>query len=206
MIEVWPLLLAMVALGPLVLEGLTRRLDGFNFKNLFFIYLVIQLSVSSLLTLYWNLPSEFNINFYEYRDSFEKAYLIGIAGVCMFHVGYYLQSAKPFQMAGFLRKEWIRIRVISLCVSLVVVGYIAFAGLMHINGGMSEFLAKREAWRAGGMVGQGFFIFPATYLCALGGQVFFLNSVSKSRNKRAFWLEIFFFTVSIFPAIFLGFR
>ena len=85
-------------------------------------------------------------------------------------------------------------------------GYFSFFILINSSGGLSVFIDNIETFRAGGLIGSGFLIYPATRLISISLCIYLIYVFSKS-NKDIKFTKIFtILIISLIPAYFLGFR
>jgi oligosaccharide repeat unit polymerase len=203
------LIISMIFIGcaPMIVELARSRFDIFNLKNPFILYYILQLGVSGAITFVGGIPAVFSVDPAEHPDEYIKALLLATIGLLFFQVGYYLTSRRPLPIPRIMKYKWIPGRAELLLLFWFLLGYGAFFILIRSNGGFAAFLADREAFRAGGMVGQGFLIFPATAVLALAAMIYLVKSFERpGGNKRPGWKEFLVLALAITPAYFLGFR
>jgi len=166
------------------------------------------LGIVGFITLYTGKSSEIALDPIVYADEYTRALLISTAGLVVFHTGYYAHGRSFLPLPLILRVEWEKKRVVFIVILYFAVAAISFLTLLHINGGVVSFLEGREAWRAGGLKGQGFLIFPATGLAVIAVLVNLLSKViNNGERKKRFWVTSFILLIlsSIAP-ITMGFR
>ena len=199
-------LMIVIGIGPMIWEMRHGRFDFFNLKNPFIIYYLLQLGISGLGTLISGQPSEIGLDPVQYSQDYEKALALSLLGLFIFQLGYYSQSERSLRIPFLLRIHWIGRRSQWLAAMFIFVGFCAFYMLLTFNGGLSTFLENREAFRSGGLVGQGIFLFPATSLMALAALIYFLGTVSPSSDKSRIIKSVLVLAVALVPAYFMGFR
>jgi oligosaccharide repeat unit polymerase len=196
-----------IGCGPMIVELARSRFDIFNLKNTFILYYVLQLGISGIFTFVGGAPASFSIDPAQHPDKYIKALLLANVGLIFFQIGYYLTSRRPLAIPRLMKFEWISGRTEILVFSWFLLGYTAFFLLITTNGGFTVFLADREAFRAGGMVGQGFLIFPATAILALAAMIYLVKSLNRRcGNNRPSWMQFLVLALAVTPAYFLGFR
>ena len=198
-------LMITIGLAPMVWEVRQKKFDFFNLKNPFIIYFVIQLGISGLITLSIGQASEIGLDPVLFYDRYLQALLLSCISLLLFQIGYYTRRRRALVLPQIIRRPWGRNRHVTVFLVCSLAGFSAFALLLAANGGISEFLANREAFRAGGMIGQGVFIFPATSMITTAALVYFLGTV-RAKPKRSVALAIIMLALAITPAYFMGFR
>lgn len=198
-------LMAIIGLAPMAWEIRQKRFDFFNLKNPFILYFVIQLGASGLITFSSGQASEIGLDPVDFYERYLQALLLSIVALFIFQLGYYTRCRRPLALPQVIKNPWGPSRHVSVLYVCLVLGFFMFALLLATNGGISQFLANREAFRAGGLIGQGIFIFPATSMITTAALVYFLGSV-RSKPNRSVMLSVAVLALSITPAYFLGFR
>lgn len=199
-------MMIVIGIVPMMWEMYRGRFDFFNLKTPFIIYYLLQLAISGLVTLLTGRTSEIGLDPVSNLRRYEEAFAVSLMGLFLFQFGYYTQSARTIKIPVLLGIPWIRSRYRWIAAMFLTLGIGAFLLLLQINGGFAEFIANREAFRAGGLVGQGIFIFPATSLMALGALIYFLGNVQSSTTRRGIVKSIFVLMIALLPAFFVGFR
>jgi hypothetical protein len=203
------LALALIAIAfvPMVLEARRGLFEPFNPKNAFVAYLALQLGISGLVTLMTGRAAPINLDPASHYAAYVRALLVANAGLFAFLFGYYFQRSASVRLPSPWRATWISSRVAPLAILYGVVAISTFAILLRNNGGLSAFLAQRETFRAGGLIGQGYLIFPAM---ALGPLAVFIVLADMARRqpltlgRRIALLSVF--GLSLVPGFLLGFR
>ena len=193
---------------PIFREIRSGKFEIFNFKNIFIIYYVIQLCFSGILSLVFSVDSETTMDLIGKSKIiyFQKAFLASLLGIILFNLGYYSFN-KKFKVPLFLSAKWQKTNIYLVSVLYFIIGYISLIVLIDNGGGFYQFLNNIETFRAGGLLGQGIFMYPATRLLTLAVLIVFiwtfLNVERLSINKsRLLYLII----LSILPSTILGFR
>ncbi|MHB8746724.1 MAG: O-antigen polymerase [Gammaproteobacteria bacterium] len=199
-------MMIVVGIGPMMWEMRRGRFDFFNLKNPFIIYYLLQLGVSGLVTLMSGQPSEIGLDPVQHSQVYEEALALSLLGLFIFQWGYYTQSERPLRIPLLLRIHWIGRRSQWLAAMLLVIGFGGFYMILSLNGGFATFLENRETFRAGGLVGQGIFMFPATSVMALAALIYFLGNVAPSSNKSTVIKSLLVLFIALIPAYFIGFR
>lgn len=195
-----------IGLGPMVWEIYRRKFDFFNLKNPLIIYFILQLAISGLVTLLTEQPSDIGLDPVLYSKAYEKALFLSLMGLLAFQVGYYTQKTRALRLPLILRCDWKGSRYRWITVLYFFIGGNAFWILLRVNGGLNTFLAERESWRAGGLVGQGFLMFPATGLLVLSALIYFVGSTFRAEMKFAVTKGILLLGIALVPSFILGFR
>jgi oligosaccharide repeat unit polymerase len=183
-----------------------RNFDLFNPKNLFQIYFIVQLPLVLVIgtnmdfTGFLALSENTDLN-----DIAELGLIFTIAHLAMV-MAYYSFGKKYLSIAIVDTVKWRHARVRLICLFLVIIGYLAFYYLLQINGGYASFIEIREAWRAGGMTGQGWLIFPATSMLSIAAIAYLIVSAQKFKNKSGLLRFFLLCVLVVFPASQLGFR
>lgn len=198
-------LMLIVGLAPMLYELARGRFDFFNAKNPFIIYFLIQLAISGWLTLYTGISSPITLDPASHLETYEKALAISVLGLACFQFGYYTQAARPVRLPKLFRLQWRGNRFVWVVWGLVLVGYATFSLLMAHNGGLVNFLAHREAFRAGGLLGQGILMFPATTILCLAPVIYLLGR-GPNPGSTAVVKSVLLLGVALVPAVILGFR
>jgi len=183
-----------------------RRLEIFNPKTLFQLYYILQLpfilligSNSSASGFLWLSSSTSDNEVLALGALFIFAQLAMVAS-------YYLVGKKWLSLPVAGASRWRPQRVKYICFLLFGCGYLSFLYLLEINGGYLEFIRNREAWRAGGMIGQGWLIFLSTSMIAMASTAYLIAFANYFRGKAGALKLLFLIVITIFPALFLGFR
>ena len=183
-----------------------RKYDFFNPKNLFQLYFIIQLNLVLFLGVNFDIPGFVNLNTktsFVYIGVLSSIFLLSQVS---FVIGYYALKAQHLPRIVFGSGQWSGQPCVLLCLFLYVTGYVSFYVLLQINGGYANFQESREAWRAGGMSGQGWLIFPATTVLALTSIAFIFVTPQFFAGKYGLLRLMLLIFITIFPASLLGFR
>ena len=183
-----------------------RKYDFFNPKNLFQLYFIIQLNLVLFLGVNFDIPGFVNLSPKTSSDNIEALSAIFLSSQASFIIGYYTIKAKYFPKILFGTGRWGGQSCVVLCIFLYVAGYVSFYTLLQINGGYANFHESREAWRAGGMSGQGWLIFPATTVLAMTSIAFIFVKSHFFAGKYGLLRLILLVFITIFPASQMGFR
>ncbi len=199
-------MMIVIGIVPMIREMYLGRFDFFNLKNPFIIYYLIQLAFSGLITIFTGLPSEIGLDPVAFSEVYEETFLISLVGLLLFQLGYYSQSTRAMKIPVLLRLRWIENRYRWIVGMFLILGFSAFCMLMQANGGMGVFLENREAFRAGGLVGQGIMIFPATSLMALAALIYFIGNTKPLATRWGVAKSILVLIIVLFPSFLMGFR
>lgn len=200
------LLLLIVGIAPMVWEASHNRFDPFNLKNPFIAYYLLQLGVSWLVTLASGRPSPIGLDPSEFKDAFVRALGLAIIGLLAFHGGYYTQRSVPLRLPRVFAADWKGRRYRLLAAGYLVIGAFTFVLFLRVNGGLVTFLENREAFRSGGLVGQGVLTFPAGTIPAVAALVYFLGSAAGERRRRSPFPSVALLSLALVPAYIMGFR
>jgi len=202
-------LLLFVGLVPIIREIFKGRFDFCDAKNPFIIYYIVQLGIAGFITLRTKNYSYAALDPVIYEDEYTKALLISTVGLIMFQIGYYLQGKRSLRLPKFLRVEWKVERILPLIIMYFVIAAISFTAFVNFNGGINAFFENREAWRAGGMIGQGFLIFPSRNLPVIASLMYFIyaaNHYAHLQNRLWLFISVCLLILSSIPAMIMGFR
>lgn len=202
------LIFMMIVIGvfPMMWEMYRGRFDFFNLKNPFIIYYLLQLPVSGLVTLLTGTPSEIGLDPVRYSGIYEITFVISFMGLLFFQLGYYTQSSKSIKVPMLLKMPWVKNRYRWIVVLYLILGIGAFLLLLHMSGGLEDFLANREAFRSGGLVGLGIVILPATVVMTVAALVYFISNIWFISARRGIIKSVFVLIFALIPAFFMGFR
>ncbi|QWD06052.1 oligosaccharide repeat unit polymerase [Polynucleobacter paneuropaeus] len=178
----------------------------FNPKNMFQLYYIIQLPSILFLATNFDIPGFLNLSKKTPEEDILELSILFIAGQVLFLLGYYLTRDFIPHNISLQYSNWNKNWTNKMCLFFFGLGYSAFIYLLEINGGYENFVAGREAWRAGGMIGQGWLIFPSTTLLALTSVSYIVVNNEKFRKKIGFLRLIVLMGVTILPASQMGFR
>jgi len=208
MIIIYSFLIIIVAFVPIIREIQKGVFDIFNAKNAFILYYVIQLCFSGLLSIYFPTKGVTSLSLYGHdrMNLFENAFLLSLTGIFFFQIGYY-SCNKSIKIPLGLPSIWKKTNVYIIVNLYLVIGLFSYLFLIKNNGGFSGFAESREEFRAGGMIGQGFLIYPSTTLIAIVMLIYSIwhykdNQENNKSNKNI----IFLLLCSIIPSFLLGFR
>lgn len=186
--------------------SLDRRTTVLTPHILFQIYFIIQLPLNLFLGTNYYLPRFTALSpLTPMSDIVWLGGLMIIAQLIFVFVVHAI-GARPVTGPVAMPVTWPRTRVNLICAGIFLLGYLAFLGLVLINGGFAAFAETREAWRTEGVGGQGWVLFPATTMLAIGMCATMLNNV-KQFTGRAGAVKLFvLYLIAAFPASQLGFR
>lgn len=185
---------------------LDRRATALSPHILFQIYFIIQLPLNLFLGTNYYLP-----RFAALSPLTPVADVIWLGGFMVmaqliFALAMYGIGARPVAKPAMEALVWPRTRVNLICASIFLLGYLAFVGLVFINGGFTAFAETREAWRTEGVGGQGWVLFPATTMLAIGMCATMLNNAEQFTGRAGAIKLFILYLISAFPASQLGFR
>jgi len=212
LILILSVLILLVAFIPIINEIKHDQFDGFNLKNAFILYYIIQLCLSGLLSLYFPSPfkstTSMDIEGPQNIIYLQKAFFASFLGISFFQFGYYFTDNRKIKIFSFLPGTWRKNNVILILVVYFTLGIIGSILLIKSYGSLKNFLDSREEFRAGGLIGKGVFIYPATRLLTFAVLIFTiwkLRTFTKN-NKYPLKKPIILLTLSIIPALSMGFR
>ena len=197
--------MVIIGMGPIAYEIYKKTFDFFNLKNPFIIYYIIQLGLSGIITFSTTQPSEIGLDPINHYTTYLQSLLLSNASLLAFQYGYYTRRKTALKIPIAFRTNWNSRKSNLFVLLLFIFGYLSLFLLLENNGGLGQFLHDREAFRAGGMIGQGILIFPCTSLITLAALIFFAKSTNKSKKIQQL-ISIAVLIASIFPAYLLGFR
>jgi hypothetical protein len=198
-----------VAAVPIAIELRRGTFDPFNLKNGFVAYYVLQLGVTGAITLWSGQPSEIGLDTVQYAGRYQEALALALGGLIAFQLGYYcfaLQPPRPIRMPRAFLAEWRPGRYRAVVAAFMVFGWGAGALLIRRGGGLANFLATREEFRGGGLLGQGPLLFPATSVLAIAALVFLLGAAREARSAAWKPLSVVVLIIAILPSFVFGFR
>jgi oligosaccharide repeat unit polymerase len=193
----------LLCLAPILTEIAKGKFNFFNLKNPFLIYISIQIGISGLLTLYSATDTETGLNPIVYEEYYTKTFLFSIISIIFFHLGYYTTTIKA-SIPRLMRKSFSKKKLIITIYILIIIGYYAFFNLILSYGGISNFIENREEFRAGGLVGKGYLIFPATAFPTIASLLSIFYFQKKDLFTKLKLISILI--LSLIPASLLGFR
>jgi hypothetical protein len=204
----YALIVSMLAIGfaPMAYEISKGRFDFFNLKNTFIIYFVIQLGLSGLATIYLDMPSDIGLDTVTQRADYDYALLISTIGLLCFQIGYHSRRARREWIPSAIKRQWSTPKLHTMVCLYILMGMFGFVAIVQINGGLSSFLASREEFRAGGLVGLGIFLFPATGMMAIAALAHLLQYTGKAMTRIGYAKAVAVLCIALLPAYFLGFR
>lgn len=191
-------------LGQYVIDG--KRIDLFNPKNLFQIYLIVQLPFVLFVGVNFEVPGFVALSTVTPAEEILKLGSIFLLAHVAFLLSYYSAGRVAIKPIYLIKTRWRYPRTKLLCALVFGFGYIMALYLFEINGGYINFVNNREAWRAGGMSGQGWVLFPATAMLGMAASAIVIAS-SKVYSQKNGLIKLFALCVfTILPASQLGFR
>lgn len=196
-------LIIIVGILPMVIEYYFKSFDIFNFKNAFVLYYIIQLAISGIISVSTNKVSNISLDTVIYRSFYTKSLFASLLGIIFFQIGYYTAGKKSFVVPKVLIFNWKKLNTQLLVFCFVIIGYIAFFTLLINNGGFSQFLIDRESFRAGGLSGQGFLLYPCTQLLAIAS---FMSLISNMNKQTSYFIPSLLLFIAILPPFIVGFR
>lgn len=183
-----------------------KRFEIFDPKNLFQIYLIIQLPVILFIGVNFDVPGFIVLSRSTNLGDILHLGIIFFLAHATFLIANYSVRKKTINLRIINRLKWSYQRVKVLSVLIFVLGYVMVFYLFEINGGYSNFIENREAWRAGGMVGQGWILFPSTTLLALAAVAFVIVRPQTFTGKFGLFKLFVLIGLAVLPASQLGFR
>lgn len=123
-------------------------------------------------------------------------YLLGYAGSMSGHMVRLLPRPRPLDPQ----------RVQSLRVFLFLAGYLGAACIFWKEGGLRQFLANREQWRAGGMSGSGIFLMPASLWLPAAALLSMMQCTRAQGPGRKVAARFALLGICLIPVYLLGFR
>lgn len=186
--------------------SLDRRTTALSPHILFQIYFIIQLPLNLFLGTNYYLP-----RFMALSPLTPNSDILWLGGFMLmaqltFVVVMYAMSARPTPNTAPMVVAWPKTRVNLICAGIFLLGYLSFGGLIYINGGFAAFSETREAWRTEGVGGQGWVLFPATTMLAIGMCATMLNNVEQFTGRSGAIKLFLLYALAAFPASQLGFR
>jgi oligosaccharide repeat unit polymerase len=183
-----------------------KKLDIFNPKTLFQIYFIIQLPLALMIGTNWDAFGFFRLSL---NTKIEEIIILGLLFFCahlVLIISYYSFGSSCLALPSLTKIQWCKKRVEKICILFFIIGYIAFLGLINLNGGYDEFIKSRESWRAGGMKGQGWIIFLCTSMLVTSTLAYIINRCEQYQGKYGKFKFISIMILSLIPSSQLGFR
>lgn len=173
---------------------------------LFQIYFFIQLPLVLFLGVNYELPGFVSLSPKISFDSFIILASLIIAAYCFFVAGSLAAGKAYIRIPVLGYKKFNKTSANTACVLIFLLGYFSFTYLIKINGGYENFMLERESWRAGGMSGQGWLIFPSTTFLAIASLCVVVINANSFRGRRGGFLFALLVCLTVAPATQLGFR
>lgn len=183
-----------------------RKINIFNPKTLFQIYFIIQLPVVLLISTNFDLPGLFVLSSITGTHEILSLGLLFLMAQASMVISYYATGKKWLLFPVIGNFSWDYRRTKFVVVILFVIGYLAFFYLLHINGGYKNFIENRELWRSGGVIGQGWLIFPATTMISMAAIAYVISCQNKFQSNKGVFRLFILMTLAIAPASQMGFR
>lgn len=183
-----------------------RKFDLFCPKTLFQVYFIVQLPIALFIGVNLTVPGFIHLSPSTSNDEVLDLGFLFIGAQIATVITYYLTGKKSISLPILDASSWRLQRVKYTWFALLVAGYLSFFYLLRINGGYLEFMAIRESWRAGGMSGQGWVIFPATSMIAMASLAYLIAFAEHFRGKIGILKLFLLILITILPASQLGFR
>lgn len=185
-----------------------KKVNIFNFKYLFFIYLIISIPLSNVIVN--NISNIYTDSRFNYNFTPEIQYLTSFLTMIFFvflTIGLVIGNFIKLKTPNILKKNMNISRIYTIINILIFVGYLSFFVLLYINGGITTFLANRSYWRSFGLVGQGILIFPSTTVLAYTPILYLITLKYKKKMITLDYIKLLIFTIiSLIPSFILGFR
>jgi len=194
----------LLMLGQYVIDG--RRIDLFNPKNLFQIYLIFQLPFVLFLGVNFEVPGFVALSTATSIEEILKLGSIFLLAHFAFLISYYSAGRVGIKPIFLIKTRWHYPRTKLLCALVFGFGYIMAFYLFEINGGYINFVDNRENWRAGAMAGQGWIFFPATAMLGMAASALVIASSKMYSQKNGLIKLLILCVITILPASQLGFR
>lgn len=203
--------LALLLYGSVVTVGvwmIWRRygFDVFHPVTLFVIYLFVQLGVSNVLYVLFGVKGEFSLPLPNYVPQYFEATCLGILATVLVIAGALSVGRTRLPIATILFPPISWLRLLMIASILFPLGYSALLILIGMHGGLTEFIAGRETWRAVGVIGQGMLVFPATTLLSIVALLMLARAYAEPRRISRRILAMLMLGLSVAPAMLLGFR
>ena len=173
---------------------------------LFQLYFFIQLPLVLFLGINYELPGFLSLS---PKIPFDKFILLS-AIICLayfaFIAGSHVIGKKFIRMPIFGNERFNKSTANFVSLLTFIFGYISFIYLLQVNGGYDNFMLERESWRAGGMSGQGWIIFPSTTMLAIASLCIVIVNKNIFCARRGGFLFVLLVCLTVAPATQLGFR
>ena len=176
----------------------------FSASYLFHLYFFIQLPLNLIFVIYLD-QSFFFINPNTPIGLLHYLFILIVVAQCAFLLLYKIGN-ENFKNSSRTKLTWSDKRLKIVCLSLIPLGYIAFSYMIYLNGGLTTFIENRGSWRTGGMIGQGWLIFPGTTLVPMACLLLAIHSRDKYPRKHFLMLMLTLLIVAIIPSVLTDFR
>lgn len=184
-----------------------KRFNFFDIKHLFQVYFIVQLPLSNILAIHFHIIGSDERVLFEYSDATRiKLSLLILLAYISFFVGLHIFERVKVKRIKFIIRPWSQARTRFVAISLFLLGYFSLLVLIMKNGGLTTFLTNREAWRTGGLSGQGFLMFPATTLLGTLAVILTIRKKNYLREGKRVFRHLILVGLCILPATLLGFR
>lgn len=195
-----------LVLIPMIRNVIAGKFVILDVANPFLLHLLLLFGTSGAIILLTGEVSNFGLNPDYYSGVYTEGFLAVIIAILFFKAGNNLSLRRVRQLPRFMLLDWNYEKASRLALVFFVIGFISFILLMQINGGIVFFIQNREYWRAGGLIGQGYLLFPATSLLTFSVFIFFIANTHCGQKKGNAKTIIALFVISLIPIYFLGFR
>ena len=176
----------------------------FSASYLFHLYFFIQLPLILIFVIYLDQSFLF-INSNTPIRLLHYLFTLIVAAQCTFLLLYKIGN-ENFKNSSRTKPTWSDKRLKIFCFAMIPLGYIAFSYMIYLNGGLATFIENIGAWRSGGMIGQGWLIFPGTTLVPMACLLLAIHSRDKYPRKQFLMLMLALLIVAIIPSVLTNFR
>lgn len=195
-----------LAFGPFARATAPADRNPLNPARLFLIYLVLQLGVAGLITIFVGRLLAFGPSPTEYPADYFKTSLLYLLALVGFNAGYWSTSRRPSRLPLWAQAPWSPARQTRLGLFLYGAGYVSAFLLVQSLGGLGEVLANREILRSVGFAGKGFLIYPMTVGTSLGMLLLLDRLVLQPPGRRRSVLIGLLIVLAVLPPLLTGFR
>jgi hypothetical protein len=197
---------------PLLSAAFHRVLDPFNPSNLFLLSFGLEFGLYPLFVLnggarlpLFSLAAGSGI-----ESHYFAAELLAALGLLSYRLGYGSGLARRMERSLPRPRPLDPQRVKALCKVLFVAGYLGAICIFWKEGGLAQFLANREQWRAGGLSGSGIFLMAAWLWLPAAALLPMMQFTRPPGDRhdcmRRLAARLVFLGICLIPVYLLGFR
>lgn len=201
----WILVFLGLSFLPMVCWRDKSRDAALDPKNLFIIYLAIQIGITGFVTVLSGESTIFGADPLRYADLYSRVFMYASAGIAAFHLGDFFVRSRLGRGSESFQDRFDQRRTTRLLFVAYAIGYGLFFVFLQSQGGLSTFLNNRELFR-NSSGGGGQIIIPPAVMMPYASVIYAISRLNPKSTNREILLVALAIALALPPAVILGFR